>query len=243
MDETVAALGRFRRHVLRQFCDDVAGDADGVFHLAIGKAGMDRDALDQDVGAIGREGLVLDRARRLAVQRITEIGAELLQVYLGDAAGDFLVGREEDADRAMLDVGIGEQIFGSGHDLGKAGLVVGAQQRRAVGGDDVVADLVLQFRMFGRLDGAALVARQRDVAALVILDHLRLDVGAGKIRCGVHVGAETDDRDVVLAGVRGDGRVDVTVFIEFGILHTDRLQFTDQKPAEIELLGCRWLGE
>jgi hypothetical protein len=35
------------------------------------------------------------------------------------------------------------------HDLGDAGLVVGAEQRGAVGGDDVVADLVFQRRMIG----------------------------------------------------------------------------------------------
>jgi hypothetical protein len=33
------------------------------------------------------------------------------------------------------------------HDLGEAGLVVGAEQRGAVGGDDVVADLVGQRGM------------------------------------------------------------------------------------------------
>ena len=34
------------------------------------------------------------------------------------------------------------QVLGGGHDLGHAGLVVGAEQRRARGGDDVVADLL-----------------------------------------------------------------------------------------------------
>ena len=38
------------------------------------------------------------------------------------------------------------------HDLGEAGLVVGAEQRGAVGGDDVVADLVGERRMFGDAD-------------------------------------------------------------------------------------------
>ena len=38
------------------------------------------------------------------------------------------------------------------HDLGNAGLVVGAEQRGAVGGDDVVADLVGKRGMIGGAD-------------------------------------------------------------------------------------------
>ena len=51
------------------------------------------------------------------------------------------------------------------HDLGDAGLVVGAEQRGAVGGDDVVADLVLQRRMLGDADHLRGIGRQHDVAA------------------------------------------------------------------------------
>ena len=44
------------------------------------------------------------------------------------------------------------------HDLGETGLVVGAEQRGAVGRDDVVADLVGKRRMLGwriTCDGSA----------------------------------------------------------------------------------------
>ena len=39
-----------------------------------------------------------------AVDRIGEIGAELFQVDLVDAAADLLVGREQDLDGAVLDL-------------------------------------------------------------------------------------------------------------------------------------------
>jgi len=37
-------------------------------------------------------------------------------------------------------------------------------------------------------------ARQNDIAAVVVLDHLRLDVGAAGIGAGVHVGNEAERR-------------------------------------------------
>ena len=43
------------------------------------------------VGAIGRKRLVLEMAGGFAVDRVGEIGAELLQVDLVDAAADLLV--------------------------------------------------------------------------------------------------------------------------------------------------------
>ncbi len=91
-------------------------------------------------------------AGALAVHRVGEIGAELFQVDLVDAAADLLVRREQDFDRAVLDLGMVEQELRGVHDLGDAGLVVGAEQRGAVGRDDVVADLVGQRRVLGGAD-------------------------------------------------------------------------------------------
>ncbi len=105
MQKALLALGGLRRAgVLRQPIDDGGGDLDRVLHLALGKAGMRADALDGDGGAVGREGLVLDIARGFAVHRVGEIGAELLQVGLVDAAADLFVGGEQDLDRAVLDL-------------------------------------------------------------------------------------------------------------------------------------------
>ena len=170
-----------------------------------------------------------------AVDRIGEVGAELLQVGLVDAAADFLVGREQDLDRAVLDLRIVRSGMRGVHDLGDAGLVVGAEQRGAVGGDDVVADLVGQRRVFGGADHLRRIARQHDVAAAVVPDDLRLDVLAGAVGRSVHVRAEADDRHL-LVGIRRDGRVDVAVFVEMGVGEAHRLQFGGEQAAQIFLL-------
>ena len=236
MQKALLALGGLRRAgVFGQAIDDGGRDLDRVLHLALGKAGMGGDALDGDGGAIGRERLVLDMARGLAVDRVGEIGAEFLEVDLVDAAADLLVGREQDLDGAVLDLGIADQELRRVHDLGKPGLVVGAEQRGAVGGDDVVADLVGKRGMLGGTDDLRGIARQHDVAAAIVLHDLRLDALAGAVGRGVHMRAEADHRNL-LAGIRRDRRVDIAVPVEMGVGEPHRLQLGGEQAAEILLL-------
>ncbi len=125
MQKALLAFGGFRRTgIFGQPLDDAGGDLDRVLHLALGKTGMGADAFDGDGGAIGRKGLVLDISCGLAVDRIGKVGAELFQVGLVDAAADLFVRREQDFDRAVLDLRILNQEMRGIHDFGKAGLVV-----------------------------------------------------------------------------------------------------------------------
>lgn len=202
---------------------------------------MGADAVDGDGGAVGGERLVLDAARALAVHRVAEIGAQLLDVDIVDAAADLFIRREQDLDGAVLHVGIVDEEIRGIHDLGDAGLVVGAEQRGAVRGDDVVADLVLQRGMFVEADHLAGVAGQGDVAAAIVLHHLRLDVLAGHVGRGVHMRAEADHRHL-LVGVARDRGVDVAEFVEMGIGDAHGLEFGDEHAAEVFLLFGRRRG-
>ena len=116
------------------------------------------------------------------------------------------------------------------HDFGDAGLVVGAQQRGAVGGDDVVADLVGEIRVLRGANHLRGVGRQHDVAATIVPDDLRLDVLARTVGRGVHVRAEADHGHflVVFAGMV---RVDIAVFVEMGVGDADFLQLGREHAA------------
>ncbi len=92
------------------------------------------------IGGVGAEGLVLDLAEVGTVQGVGVVGAEGLDVEVLGAAADLLVGGEADADRAVQEIRVVLQPRHEGHDLGDAGLVVGAEQRRAVGVDEGVTD-------------------------------------------------------------------------------------------------------
>ena len=227
--------------MFRQAIDDGGRDLDGVLHLALGKTGMGRDAFDGDAGAVGRKGLVLDMARAFAVHGVGELGAELFQVRLVDAAADLFIRREQDFDRAVLDLGVVDQKLRGIHDLGEARLVVGAQQSGAVGRDDVVTDLVRERRVLGGADDLRGIGRQHDVAAAIILHDLRLDVLAGAIGRGVHMRAEADHRNL-LRRVRGDRRIHVAVLVEMRVGKAHRLEFGGEQAAQILLLFGRRTG-
>lgn len=193
---------------------------DGVFHSVLGETRMDRHARDDNIDAVGREGLILDMAGGLAIHRIGIIGAELLQVDLVDAAADLFVRRKEDLDRSVLDVGIIDEDLGCGHDFRQPRLVVGAEQGRAVGGDDVVADLVFQLGMLGDADHPAWIAGKQDIPARIIRHHLRLDVPAREVRRSIHMRAEADDRDALIA-IGRNGRIHIAVLVEMRIRKAD----------------------
>ena len=185
-------------------------------------------------GGIGGECFVLDIAGGFTIDGIGKIRTEFLQIDLVDAAADFLVGREQDLDCAMLELRIVDQESRRIHDFGKPGLVVGAEQRGAVGGDDVVADLVGKGWMFGGADDLRGVARQHDVAAAIIPDDLRLDVLAGAVGRGVHVRTEADDRDFFVR-VRRKRGVDIAVLVEMRIAQAHRLQFGREQGSQLLL--------
>ena len=242
MKEALASLGGFRRLVPGQPVDDRRGDLDGILHAALGIACVDGDAADRDLDAVGGEGFGLDRSGRASVHGVADIGAELCKVDLVDPAADLLVGGEQQPDRAVADIGVLDQDLRGGHDFGDARLVVGAEQRRAVGRDDIVADLVGELGIVGDPDDLCGVSGQVDVAALVVLDDPRSYALAAEIRRSVHMRAEADHRDL-LVGVAGNCSVDVAVLVEMGIAETDGQQFLDEQAAEILLLfrgGLRW---
>ena len=89
------------------------------------------------------------------------------------------------------------------HDVGDGGLVVGAKHGRAVGDDDVVTHVTFDFRMFGRLEPDVLFLVEADVATLIVLDDLRVDVGGEADVDGVHVDDPADHRSLRAFGQVG----------------------------------------
>ena len=104
------------------------------------------------------------------------LAAELLDVEVVGAHAYLLVGVEGDAYLAVLDVGVLLQVDHGLYDLGDAGLVVGAEQRVAVGDDEVFAHVLQEFGKFLGRHGDAL--GEQNVGAAVVVDNLWLDVGS-----------------------------------------------------------------
>ena len=125
-----------------------------------------------------------------------------------DAAADFLVRGEGDAHRAVGDARVGEKVAGGGHDDGDAGLVVGAEQGGAAGGDDVVALLGGEVGRLGRREHEVGCVGKADLAPVVAAVDDRPDTGRVELGRGVDVGEERDRRG---GDGAGNGREDRAV--------------------------------
>ncbi len=235
MDVALAARRRLgRQRVAGELGEQPSRQPRGVDELALRPAGVDVDALEDDGHLGARERLVLDLAGLGAVERVGAGGAEALDVEQRRALADLLVGREADLQRGAGELGVRGQVGDRGHDLGHAGLVVGAQQRVAAGGHDVVAGLAGQHRHVRRVEHRA-AARQLDAGAVVVAVHDRLHARARRVRGDVDVG---DQPDGVRGAVRGgQGGEDVAVVVERGVVEADRAQLVDEHPREVELAG------
>ena len=193
---------------------------------------MDAVSLDPDAYLGGRERLVVDAADLRAVERVREVGAELLDVEVGDPTPHFLVDGEADTDGSVLDLRVRREVGDRAHDLGDACLVVRAEQRRAVGRDDVVARPLGEDRILACAQHLARIAGEDDVAAVVVPDHLRLDVRAGFVGARVHVCDQPDRR----ARGAGKSREHIAVLGELHVLEPDLPQLFGEHLAEVELL-------
>ncbi len=243
MHVPLVASGRLRREAVgRQAADEVGGDLDGVDHPSLGIAGMGVEALEGHRHRVGAEALDLELAARLAVHRVGAVGAELRDVEVLRAATDLLVGGEADPDRAVRDLRVAHQPVRRGHHLGDAGLVVGAEQRRAGGGDDRAPDLLGERRVVGEAEDGGRIVGQDEILPPVVGVDDRFHPGARHLGRGVDVGEEADRRHVRLLRRGGNRRHDVPPLVDRRVGEADRLQLVDQQAEQLELLRGRRVG-
>ena len=218
---------------------ELGGQAGSVDHLALGVARMDAHAVDDDLGSGGVEALILQFADVATVHRVGPLAAKLLHVEVVGALADLLVGVEAHADLAVLHLGMVAQPAHGLDDLGDAGLVVGAQQRGAVGDDEVLTLVGEQLGEHLRRGDDA--RRKLDVAAVVALDDTGLDVGTTGVEGGIVVGDEADGGNG-LVGVGGKGGVDVAFLVHLDFLQALLLQLFLEVAGEDELLRVAGYG-
>ena len=186
---------------------------------------------------VGRESLDLEFTQRLAIHGVGAVSAEALNVEVLGAATHFLVRREADSHRAMGNPGVGHQVLCRRHDLGHAGLVVGAQQGGAGCRDDIVADLIGQSRIVLGPDHRRRVVRQFQVTPVVIPVKERLHILSAHFRRRVDMGNETDHRHIrFVRGGRYRGK-HVTVFVHHDVGQPQFEALVAQPAQQIQLAG------
>ena len=228
VEEALIAVSLFRYLVRGEHGVEDHGHGGGVDHHILGAAGVDAYAAEGDIAGGGVEVFILDLAQRAAVHGVAVVAGQLRHVQTIHAAADLLVGGEYHADLA---VGAALQQLHGSHDLGDAGLVVGAQQGGAIGDDQLLAGVGGQARAQGLRQGDGV--GQGQVAAL-IPDDAGLHILTGGVGGCVHVGDESQHRcgDARRGGQGGD---DVAGAVHVGTGKTQTLQLRQQDAAQILL--------
>ena len=194
---------------------------------------MDADALDREDELVRGERLRLDLPETRPVERVGEVGAERVEVEVVGAAADLLVDRERDA-RGRPRCVVLQQPMGGRDDDRDSGLVVGAEQGRAVARDEVVTDLFRETGHVVRVEDLGRVSFQLDRLARPGAVHDGPDARSGRGRCSVDVGDQSHDRRL-RDGAR-HRREDVAVLRQLRVGEADRVQLVDEEPREVELL-------
>ena len=112
-----------------------------------------------------------------------------------NAAPNLFVWCKGEPDAAVGDR-ISQQVVGGRHNDRDAGLVVGAEQRRAARRHDVVADFCCHVRELLWRQHDARIVGQHEFSAGVIAMNDRLHAGGVELRRGIHVGQKCDRRRV-----------------------------------------------
>ena len=237
VEKALVAVGFLRHFVLRQHRVEGHRCGRGVDHDIFGAAGVDADAVHRQNGGGGVEVFKFDLTERAAVHGVAVVTAELLHVEPVHAVADLLVGREDDAHFAVFDVFLNHRLD-RGHDLGDAGLVVRAEQRRAVGDDELFAHMVFKAGAERLGEGDRVVELQ--LAALVAHE-AGLDVFARSVGSGVHVRDERDDGRVH-ALARGERCKHIAAVVHVDVLELQRFKLLHQHAAKVLLPLCRGRG-
>ena len=240
VEEALIALGLFRYFVLGQQRVEVHCHGCSVDHHVLGAAGVNAHAVHRQHCGGSIEVLVFDLAEGAAVHGVAVVAAELLHIEPVRAVADLLVGREDDAHLAVLDVFFQDRLHRS-HDLGKACFVVCAEQRRAVGHDQLVAHVA--FKTGAERFGEGNVVVELELTALVAHE-TGLDVLARGVGRSIHVRDERDDRRVHALAC-GERCEHIAAVVHVNVFEMKRFELLHQNVSEIllPLRGGRSAGE
>ena len=219
MDVAFAILGCFGREAIpRQRRDELSGELDRVHELALRGSRVHRDAANRHPDRLGRERLDLELSEPRSVERVRDVCAELLEIEVLGAKAHLFVNGERDAKRRPRQLRMAGEVGDCSHDLGDAGLVVRAEQRRSVARHEVVSHTLRELRQLVRVEHLARVAGKRDRQPFPGLVHDRSDAVGGDVGSRVDVCDEPHDGRV---GRAGQGREHGRARRQLGVGETD----------------------
>ena len=178
--EALIALGLLRALICRDFGMNAGRQRQRVHHHPFRRARVDVIADDADIHRRRIEILELKFTHAAAVNGIGPAGIERRNVEMLRPFAHLFIRGEGDADIPVRHLVV-LQHRQRGHDLGHPGFIIGPQQRFAVGSDQRLPEQLVQHGEHHR--GEHFVANaQRNIAAAIVLNNLRIHVFTAKIR-------------------------------------------------------------
>ena len=176
---------------------------------------------DDRIGSI--EVFIFQTAQFAAVDGIGKICAELLYIEQGRTAPRFFIGRKADAYRPVGDMRMLDEVFHGADDGRDASFIVGSEESRPIGEEDILSLIFQDFRKSLRRKDDAPFLIEDDILAVIIPDPDGLYVFPGRIRTGIDVGNETDYWAFYpVCRQRGH---DIAVFVQGDMGQANSLQF------------------
>lgn len=127
MDKALSIFCRFGREIFFwESFDEFGNELNGVDHLVVGVAWVCIDAVEGDRHGIGAKCFRIEHASSGGIDGVCAIGIEFFDIKIDRAAADFFVGCESDANIAVRNFWVVDEVRHSRHDGGDARFVVGA---------------------------------------------------------------------------------------------------------------------
>ena len=133
-----------------------------------------------------------------------------------------------------------EQDLRCFQNLSDTGLVVRTQQGGAVGGDEGMALETAEHRVFLRREDMP-AALEQNIAAVIVLDDLRLHTDAVELRSGIHMGNKAHRGLVLITRSGRDFPIDIAVLLT-DIGYTHLLHHPFEMVCHIQLHGSGRTG-
>ena len=200
---------------------------------------MSSYALNINMSAACVKGLVNNLAQLAAVNGISKFNGELAEVHLLRTAQANLFVRNEGNINLAMRTAFLNQGFQRNHDVSHSSLVICAQHRGAVAGNQVAANIFVQLRMLANLNVDLLVSIQQHIAALIILHKLRMNLRRKVYINSIHVANPAYIRHRSMTGrqISRQTAGQHAKLADFQINQTQLSQILLQKLCHIPLTG------
>ena len=156
---------------------------------------------------------------------------------------NLLIRRKAQANPAMPDFRMGQQILGSGHNLCYPCLVIRPQKSGAIGYDQVFTLKLLYFRKILHPEHNVLRLVQYNVLPIIMLHNTRLHTCSAHRRGCIHMSNKAKGNGILTAGRCRNGSIDIAMFPVISNLRcTHGLQLLHQQFCKLMLFCSAWGG-